>query len=76
MFQYINIKIMIYHAYYYGKFYIVRFTLFQGANGWTPLLLAASNGQLASVRVLTSAGADINAKNSDGETAVFLAACG
>ena len=56
--------------------YIVRFTSFQGEKGWTPLLLAAYNGQLKSVRLLTSAGVDINAKNSEGKTAVYLAACG
>ena len=66
---------MIFYAYYH-PFYIVRFTLFQGEKGWTPLLVAASNGQLESVRFLSSAGADINAKNNKGETAVYRAACG
>ena len=55
---------------------IVRVTLFQGENGWTPLLLAARDGYFDSVRLLTSAGADINAKNSEGEIAVYQAAFG
>ena len=62
------------HNYY--PFYVVRFTLFQGEKGWTPLIVAAYNGQLESVRLLTSAGADIHAMNSEGETAVYRTACG
>ena len=52
------------------------YSVFQAEKQWTPLLLAARNGHLDSIHLLTGAGADINARNSEGKTAVYLAACG
>jgi hypothetical protein len=44
------------------------------ASGWlTPLMLAAREGDVALARVLTDAGADVNAVAGDGKTALALA---
>ena len=44
-----------------------------GANGFTPLLFAARAGDLASVRLLADAGADVNDATADGLSALVLA---
>lgn len=44
-----------------------------GANGYTPLLFAVRAGDLASVRLLTGAGADVNDTAADGLSALVLA---
>jgi ankyrin repeat protein len=45
------------------------------ASGWlTPLMFAAREGDVALVRILVAAGADINAVAGDGKTALALAA--
>jgi hypothetical protein len=46
----------------------------QGGPGWTPLLLAAAEGYSAQVRTLISWGADVNAVDDVGRTALMLAA--
>ena len=38
--------------------------------GWTPLMLAASAGQLASIDALLAAGADANVRNNNRQTAI------
>jgi len=44
------------------------------ASGWlSPLMLAAREGRIELARVLTSAGADVNASAGDGKTALALA---
>jgi ankyrin repeat protein len=45
-----------------------------GQGGNTPLLFAARNGDLASARLLVSAGADVNAAGQDGNAALVVAA--
>lgn len=42
--------------------------------GYTPLMVAAQEGQLESARVLTTAGADIEVRNEHGLTALMAAA--
>ena len=44
-----------------------------GANGFTPLLFAVRAGDLASVRLLAGAGADVNDATADGLSALVLA---
>ena len=44
-----------------------------GANGFTPLLFAVRVGDLASVRLLVGAGADVNDVTADGFSALVLA---
>ena len=44
----------------------------QNSRGYTPLLYAAKLGDLAAVRELLSAGADVNAVELDGWTALML----
>jgi len=44
-----------------------------GANGFTPLLFAVRAGDLASVRLLAGAGADVNDTAADGLSALVLA---
>jgi ankyrin repeat protein len=44
-----------------------------GANGFTPLLFAARAGDLASIRLLAAAGADVNDTTADGLSALVLA---
>ena len=44
-----------------------------GANGFTPLLFAVRAGDLASVRLLAGAGADVNDTSADGMSALVLA---
>ena len=39
----------------------------------TPLMLAARNGKIRCMRVLIEAGADVNARKTDGETALHRA---
>jgi ankyrin repeat protein len=43
-------------------------------DGTTPLMWAASRGEVAAVRCLVAFGADVNAKNSDGVTPLMAAA--
>jgi uncharacterized protein len=50
---------------------LITMTFPQGA--WTPLMYAARQGALAAARVLAEAGADLNATNRDGATAMTLA---
>ncbi|MCX8166594.1 MAG: ankyrin repeat domain-containing protein, partial [Candidatus Micrarchaeota archaeon] len=45
-------------------------------DGYTPLMSAASSGDLQAVRYLIKNGADINAKNNNGLTALSLAIIG
>jgi ankyrin repeat protein len=45
-----------------------------GANGFTPLLFAVRAGDLASVRLLAGAGANVNDASADGMSALVLAA--
>jgi ankyrin repeat protein len=59
---------------------IVKILLKAGANpnsadtfGNTPLMTAAGSGNELAVNELIAAGADVNAKNNDGETALFVA---
>jgi ankyrin repeat protein len=42
-------------------------------DGWTPLMVAAAEGQLASVERLLIAGAQVDARNTRGRTALFIA---
>lgn len=46
------------------------------ANGTTPLMKAAHTGALAVARALIAAGAALNARNADGNTALWLACVG
>ena len=41
--------------------------------GDTPLTLASMNGEVETVRMLLEAGADVNKRNSEGKTPLFLA---
>lgn len=43
---------------------------------WTPLMLAAIEGNTAIAELLVSKGADLNKTNNFGDTALSLAACG
>ncbi len=60
---------------------VIDFLIANGANvnavsevdGWTPLGIAASNGNEHAVNALSEAGADLTHKNHDGETAADLA---
>lgn len=45
----------------------------QDRNGWTPLHFAAQAGSIGAVELLIDAGADINLRNSDGNTALWVA---
>ena len=45
-------------------------------DGWTPLQLAAGEGQKEIAELLISKGADVNAKTTDGLTALFAAILG
>lgn len=47
---------------------------FRGANGWTPLLFAVSNGFLGAVKLLLSAGANPKVKDNEGKNILFHAA--
>lgn len=49
---------------------------YQDENGNTPLHLATTNGHKKLVEELINHGANVNAKNLDGETALFGAARG
>lgn len=42
--------------------------------GWSPILYAASGGNVATLQVLLKAGADIHARNPAGSTALIMAA--
>jgi ankyrin repeat protein len=46
----------------------------QNKHGWTPLHRASINGALEVVRLLLEHGADVEAKDNDGETALQVAA--
>jgi ankyrin repeat protein len=48
----------------------------RGAFGYTALMLAASDGDLTSVKALIAAGADIDSKNDGGYTALYFARTG
>lgn len=41
--------------------------------GWTPLIYAVMSGNLAVVKVLLEAGADVNGREANGQTALFSA---
>ena len=43
-------------------------------DNYTPLLIAASTGHTAVVKLLLKRGANLNAKNTQDKTAIFLAA--
>lgn len=45
----------------------------KGVNGWTPLMYASLYADSATVRLLLEKGADVNAQNSDGGTALMYA---
>lgn len=42
-------------------------------NGWTPLYIAAWKGERIMVRMLLKAGATVNAKDHEGDTALSVA---
>ena len=44
------------------------------SDGMTPLIVATSNCHLQCIQLLVTSGADIDAKNNDGRTAVAIAA--
>jgi ankyrin repeat protein len=63
-----------------GHLAIVKKLLARGAAldtpGWTPLIYAATNGQIEVMRYLLDAGADINAVAPNGTTALMMAVRG
>lgn len=78
-------NLMLWAAAYGGDTERVRSLLAAGANvnfihersGWTPLMAAANEGHLDTVRVLLENEADVNTKDEDGYTALALAlSCG
>lgn len=48
-------------------------SMYLGDQGWTPLMSAVSAGRGEAVNVLLQDGADVNAKNSSGQTALHYA---
>ena len=71
----------LYVAAYFGKDEVVKALIQKNAdvnianNGWTPLMTAAEHGHLTTVQALLSAsGIDINARKTDGKTALHVAA--
>ena len=75
---------MLYTAAKHGQVALMKFLVEHGANvnltggeyGRTPLIQAVASGHFEAVRLLIENKADINAQDRDGQTALFLAACG
>ena len=50
--------------------------LIDSRDDWTPLMIAADEGDLTKVKKLLGKGADVNGRNGDGNTALMYAAYG